>query len=149
MSTLHVWKNYTPNRDTGVHWIFNNPAAQITYINSITPSVKVFTNPLTVDNYRIDNTGKLLISTTDDTLNVNQLTYCAEVNGNSTRFYHITGSKLINGYIESEIELDNWATYINNAKFNDMHMIKCNRTDNTTPYIGIFDPVQTVQNYND
>ena len=147
MSTLHVWKNYTPNRDTGVHWIFNNPAAQITYINSITPSVKVFTNPVTVDNYRIDNTGKLLISTTDDGLNVNQLTYCAEVNGNCTRFYHITGSKLINGYIESEIELDNWATYINNAKFDDMHMVRCNRTN--ASYRGIYDPVNVLQNTSD
>ena len=147
MSTLHVWKNYTPNRDTGVHWIYNSPTAFVTYLNNITPSIKVFSEPVTVDNYRIDNTNTLLITTTDDDLNVNQLTYCAEVNGDCTRFYHITGSKIINGYIKCELELDNWATYINKAKFNDMHMIKCNRKH--VDYRGIFDPIPVLQSAND
>lgn len=141
MSTVYLYMDKTPNTQNEKYYLYDN---MLTGLQSTLGTAAL---TATSDNYRLDNTGKLKVTFDTDAnnkTNVNRLTYCIETDGNYTRYYHILNSKLISGYIECDLQIDNWATYMPRATLAEMHLTRCNRyTDGVR---GIFDEIRNLKN---
>lgn len=145
---LHCFQNFIPNYDNGSHFFFTDPNDFLDYVKYKSQVI----NEVTMDNYRI-NSGVIKVSKKffhysdfpDDLI-----TYFIDCDIDDRtkkvsywRCYRSVSFIEQSDYFVFTCEIDNWATYIWQAKLSNIHVTRSNA--DITGQTGIYDPILNVK----
>lgn len=128
---ITLYKNFTPNTASAVHYLFEDVND---YINKIKPNAVVSYD---IENYRI-NRNVLMIKFDNhiNAKNYDEITYiCDNFDENGyQRFYFVDNCYHQSGYAFYNLSIDYWASYIYRARIDNIHVKRCNRNIATGVY---------------
>lgn len=130
---LKLYKKILPNIKGGLHYYFTSKSQ---YIESLGNPYMELEN----DNYRI-NSGILTITTSNIFVDVNEITYIADIQDTYTRFYFVDYAEILSGFISMSLSLDMWGTFFDLAIIDKIRVNRCNRNIG----IGVYDNIQVTQ----
>lgn len=121
---LRLYRGIRPNCERNTHYVFASASDYIAEIES-----KRVGAVLTLDNYRINNNvAKINAGATFEEI-MHEISYIVVYDDETKYFraYWVTSSALQSGFLILELNVDLWASSIIGAKFDEMHVVKCNR----------------------
>ena len=128
---ITLYKNFTPNTASAVHYLFEDTND---YINKIKSNLVVSYD---IENYRI-NRNVLMIKFDNyiNAKNYDDITYiCDNFDENGyQRFYFVENCYQQSGYAFYNLSIDYWASYIYRARVDNIHVKRCNRNIATGVY---------------
>lgn len=134
MSNLLLYSGITPNANNK-HYLYNNIATFKTALQSY------LFKSVALDNYRINSAViKVKIDDTLTTTNYKNVTYA--INENDNVCYIIKNGILQSGFVIYDCDVDYWGTYIAQASFSHINVLRCNRNID----IGIYDNINATKN---
>lgn len=134
MANLLLYAGITPNANNK-HYLYNDIATFKTALQSY------LLKSVTLDNYRINSTViKVKIDETITTANYKNVTYA--INENDNVCYIVKSGILQSGFVIYDCDVDYWGTYIAQASFSHINVLRCNRNID----IGIYDNIKATKN---
>ena len=126
---LYCYENFTPNNDNSVYYLSGNFYNYLSFIDN-----NYLYTQIDTDNYRIDNN---IVRLPASITNLHNITYFYE--DITHRFYIVKNYTPFPNYVEFEVETDLWATFIYEANFNKIRLLRSNRNIGD---IGIYDDIK-------
>lgn len=128
---ISLYKEFTPNTASAVHYLFEDTND---YINKIKSNLVVTYD---IENYRI-NRNVLMIKFDKhiNAKNYDDITYICDdfdISGYQ-RFYFVDNCYQQSGYAFYNLSIDYWASYIYRARIDNIHVKRCNRNIATGVY---------------
>lgn len=134
MANLLLYAGITPNANNK-HYLYNDIATFKTALQSY------LLKSVTLDNYRINSTViKVKIDETITTANYKNVTYA--INENDNVCYIVKSGILQSGFVIYDCDVDYWGTYIAQASFSHINVLRCNRNVD----IGVYDNIKVTKN---
>ena len=134
MANLLLYSGITPNSNN-IHYLYDNIATFKTTLQSY------LLKTVNIDNYRI-NAGiiKVKIDETLTTSNYKNVTYA--INEKDNMCYIVKSGILQSDFVIYDCDVDYWGTYIAQASFSHINVLRCNRNID----IGIYDDIKATKN---
>ena len=132
MSNLLLYSHVTPNSND-IHYIFDDMTDYKTELSSHLVAT------VTMNNYRINN-GVIKVSTNTSASFIPTVykTVTYAINEIDNTCYVVRSSELQGGFVVYYCDIDYWATFIFDAHFKHINVLRCNRNID----IGIYDDIK-------
>ena len=134
MANLLLYGGITPNTNN-IHYLFDNIATFKQTLQSY------LIKSVTLDNYRIN--GGIIKVKIDETItdtNYKNITYA--INEKDNICYVVKSGILQSGFIIYQCDVDFWASYIAQASFSRINILRCNRNVD----VGVYDNIKITKN---
>ena len=130
---LYLYKGYTPNLGQGEHLLVNSFAGLVTEMAAYRQQT------VQLDNYRI-NSGIAQVKPTSSLKDYLTMSYAIEYDtvGKFGRAYFIKSAQPRESWIDYELELDHWGTFMHDASIQDLIIHRTNRNIGT----GVYDKIE-------
>lgn len=130
---LYLYKGFTPNLGQGEHLLVDNMAGLVSAMALYRQQT------VDLDNYRINN-GVASVKPTSTMKDYLTMSYAIEYDtvGKFGRAYFIKSAQPRADYIDYELDLDHWGTFMHDASIQDLIIRRTNRNIGT----GIYDKIE-------
>ena len=134
---LYLYTGYTPNLGQGEHLLVNNFAGLVTEMAAYRQQT------VQLDNYRI-NSGIAQVKPTSTMKDYLTMSYAIEYDtvAKYGRAYFIKAAQPRESWIDYELELDHWGTFMHDASIQDLIIRRTNRNIGA----GIYDRIDATKN---